>query len=155
MDDSWIGNDKVLLQQMDIVTQILQLGAYSIPAKVLDSEVFDLYFLDAIKKDLYRCLADIRKGNLCNVFMFFNCWLGLMFAPPARFLLTVMADYMRVSMDAQPYAFYCCTKTLAYAVTNANTAPMETVRLNAPDGCKFYKKVSTLVICCKNFRIKL
>ena len=64
MDDSWIGNDKVLLQQMDIVTQILQLGAYSIPAKVLDSEVFDLYLLDAIKKDLFRCLADIRKGNI-------------------------------------------------------------------------------------------
>ena len=62
MDESWIGNESVLVQQMDIVTQILQLGAYAIPAKVLDSEVFELYFLDAIKKDLYRCLSDIRKG---------------------------------------------------------------------------------------------
>ena len=47
-------------------------------------------------------------------------------------------------MDAQPYAFYCSTKTLGYALTKANTIPMETIRLNATDGHKFYKKVSQI-----------
>ena len=69
-----------------------------------------------------------------------------MFAPPARLIHSVLADYVRVSMDHMPYAFFAATKTVSYAVTNVSTAPMSTVRLNAFDGNKFYRKVRILLV---------
>ena len=64
MDESWVGNKKVLREQLDIMVQILQIGTYAIPAVVLDSEVVNLYLKDAITKDYHRCLDEIRKGKL-------------------------------------------------------------------------------------------
>ena len=64
MAESWVGNKKVLREQLDIMVQILQIGAYAIPATVLDSEVVNLYLKDAITKDYHRCLDEIRKGKL-------------------------------------------------------------------------------------------
>ena len=68
MDESWIGNKKVLREQLDIMVQVLQTGAYAIPSIVLDSEVVDLYLKDAITKDYHRCLDEIRKGKLLQHF---------------------------------------------------------------------------------------
>ena len=60
--------------------------------------------------------------------------------PPAKLIMTILADYMRVSMDIHPYQFYANTKTAGFAVTNFADAPLSTIRLNAADGNKFYKK---------------
>ena len=53
----------MLQKQLELVTQILQLGAYSLPRMVLESEKVDAFFNDAIKKDLFRCNDEIRKGD--------------------------------------------------------------------------------------------
>ena len=62
LDRNWIGNQSVLRKHLELVTQILQLGAYSLPRMVLESEKFNTFFVDAIKKDLFRCNDEIRKG---------------------------------------------------------------------------------------------
>ena len=67
---------------------------------------------------------------------------GFAYNPPARRVQMVLNDYLRVSMDYLPYAFYSTSKTSIFAVTNAAEAPVVTVRLNAYDGYKFYKKVT-------------
>lgn len=63
------------------------------------------------------------------------------FTAPAKRIQLVLNDYARVSMDYLPYAFFCTTKTSVLAVTHAAEEPVETIRLNAYDGRKFYKKV--------------
>ena len=60
--------------------------------------------------------------------------------PPAKIILTVLSDYMRVSMDLHPYHFYSATKTVTFAATNSSDAPLSTIRLNTPNGTKYYKK---------------
>ena len=64
LDNSWIGDQAMLRKQLDLITQILQLGAYSLPKKVLECEKVDRFFNDAIRKDLFRCFGDIRKGDV-------------------------------------------------------------------------------------------
>lgn len=63
------------------------------------------------------------------------------FTSPAKRIQLVLNEYVRVSTDFLPYAFFCLTKTSVLAVTQAAENPMSTIRLNCYDGSKFYKKV--------------
>ena len=63
------------------------------------------------------------------------------FTSPSKRIQLVLNEYVRVSTDFLPYAFFSLTKTSVLAVTQAAESPMTTVRLNAYDGGKFYKKV--------------
>ena len=47
---------------MNTVLKILNLGAYSIPAKVLESKKLKIHMIDVMQKDLIRCLREIRQG---------------------------------------------------------------------------------------------
>ena len=62
LDKRWIDNHKVLKLQMDTVISLLQIGAYSLPQKVLTNEKLDVHLQDVLKKDLNRCLNEIRQG---------------------------------------------------------------------------------------------
>ena len=64
LDEKWIGDQSVLRKQLDTITKLLQLGAYALPMKVLSSDKVDRFYHDAIKKDLFRCYNDIRRGRL-------------------------------------------------------------------------------------------
>lgn len=72
-----------------------------------------------------------------------KCNSGFAYNPPARRVQMVLNDYMRVSSDFLPYAFYSSSKTSVFAVTHAAEAPVTKIRLNAYDGYCFYKKVSS------------
>ena len=63
LDDKWLENDAVLDHQMGIVLKILNLGAYSIPAKVLESKKLAIHLTDVLNKELIKCLKEIRQGN--------------------------------------------------------------------------------------------
>ena len=59
----WKDDASLLRKQIDLVISALQLGAYSLPKKVLESEKLHHFIMDVLKKDFVRCLDDIRKGN--------------------------------------------------------------------------------------------
>ena len=48
---------------MDTVIALLQIGAYSLPQKVLANEKLNIHVQDVLKKDLIRCLNEIRQGS--------------------------------------------------------------------------------------------
>ena len=48
---------------MDKVIDLLQIGAYSLPQKVLANEKLNVHLQDVLNKDLNRCLNEIRQGN--------------------------------------------------------------------------------------------
>ena len=150
LNEAWLGVQDKLDEQMTIVLDILRTGAYSLPRPVLENEIFEAHLQDVMKKDLLKCCRDIRKGlnitsradDSCNLFdSVVRNSLGMTFTSPAKRIQLVLNEYVRVSMDYLPYAFFCLTKTSVLAVTQAAENPMTTVRLNAYDGGKFYKKV--------------
>lgn len=58
----------------------------------------------------------------------------------------MLNDYVRVAQDFAPYAFYASTRMNCFAVTNAAENPQTTMRLNAENGAKFYKKVCFIIV---------
>ena len=151
LDATWLNELGNLRQQKELLISILRLGAYSLPAAVLQNAQIDLHLQDFLKKDLIRCCKEIRLGNLIySMRIIIITHVGLQFDPPAQGIQMLLNNYVRVSADYLPYAFYSSTKLSAYAVTNAAETPQSTVRLNADNGAKFYKKVGNLVIRHQN-----
>ena len=64
LDQDWIGNDKVFYKQKDKIVAFLNLGAYCLPKLVLESDKIDMHVRDSLKKDLARCMNDLRRGIL-------------------------------------------------------------------------------------------
>ena len=62
LEQSWIENDQIFYKQKDKITAILNLGAYCLPKMVLESEKVDKHVRDSLKKDLARCMRDLRRG---------------------------------------------------------------------------------------------
>ena len=124
-ETSWLGNPKKFKVQLDRVVETLQLGAYALPKRVLNSEVLKMHLLDCLKKDLNECLEDLR--------------MGLVFRVPCRAICSVLNDYLRVTTDHFPYRFYNVSKTTVYASTLASEQPMRTVKLHCGDGKRQYR----------------
>ena len=64
LDDKWLENDAVLDHQLGIVIKLLNLGAYSLPAKVLESKKLEIHLNDVLNKELIKCLKEIRQGKI-------------------------------------------------------------------------------------------
>ena len=64
LDDKWLENDAVLDFQLGIVIKLLNLGAYSLPAKVLESKKLEIHLNDVLNKELIKCLKEIRQGKI-------------------------------------------------------------------------------------------
>ena len=62
LDASWLGSQKDLDMQMNVVMDILRLGAYSVPGPVLNNEQVDLHVQDVLKKDFIQCCKFIKQG---------------------------------------------------------------------------------------------
>ena len=58
-----LGDQKSLKLQMEIIIKLLQLGSYSLPKKVIESDVVQTYLLDVLEKDFNQSMDDLRKGN--------------------------------------------------------------------------------------------
>ena len=151
LDDRWLEDQTKLQVQMDTVLKMLNLGAYSIPAKVLDSKKLKVHMFDVMQKDLIRCLREIRQGkqkytcnNYSQLLLCFNKCLGLTFDPPTRLISIILGDYVRCSMDFLPYSFFALHKTTAMASIGAAETPVFKVNLQAYDGNKTMLKVKHL-----------
>ena len=125
------------------------MGAYSVPGPVLSNDLIDTHVQDVLIKDFLLCCRNIKQGDY-NEHISLTTHLkviikleliGFAFNPPARRVQMILNDYMRVSMDFKPYAFYSTSKTSVFAVTHASEVPMANIRVNAYDGWCFYKKV--------------
>ena len=64
LDDKWLEDQSKLQVQMETVLKLLNLGAYSIPARVLESKKLRNHMFDVMQKDLLRCLREIRQGKM-------------------------------------------------------------------------------------------
>ena len=64
LDDKWLENDAALDFQLGIVIKLLNLGAYSLPAKVLESKKLEIHLNDVLNKELIKCLKEIRQGKI-------------------------------------------------------------------------------------------
>ena len=64
LDDNWLENDAVLDFQLGVVIKLLNLGAYSLPAKVLESKKLEIHLNDVLNKELIKCLKEIRQGKI-------------------------------------------------------------------------------------------
>ena len=63
LEDGWLKNHAMFKTQLDKVVRIIQLGAYSTPKMVIESEKLEMHLFDCLKKDLGDCLDGLRKGN--------------------------------------------------------------------------------------------
>lgn len=63
LDANWISDRKWNKKQADIVTDLLLLGAYSLPKLVITSPTLDLHIRDVMQKELIKCFEEIRKGK--------------------------------------------------------------------------------------------
>ena len=63
LDAAWIGQLGFLKKQKELLLSILRMGAYSLPAAVLDCPQVELHLQDFLQKDLIRCCKEIRLGN--------------------------------------------------------------------------------------------
>ena len=63
LDANWISDRKWNKKQADVVTDLLLLGAYSLPKLVITSPILDLHIRDVMQKELIKCFEEIRKGN--------------------------------------------------------------------------------------------
>ena len=63
LDDEWLGDQKMLKKQHELVVQFLVLGAYSLPGLCLLSPKLDMHLRDCLKKELTKCMDDLRKGQ--------------------------------------------------------------------------------------------
>ena len=64
LDDKWLENNAVHDAQLSIILKLLNLGAYSIPAKVLESKKVERHLVDVLNKELIKCLKEIRQGKV-------------------------------------------------------------------------------------------
>ena len=55
---------------MGIVIKLLNLGAYSLPGKVLESKKLGIHMLDVLNKELIKCLKEIRQGKSLLTMLF-------------------------------------------------------------------------------------
>ena len=62
IEEIWKDDASLLRKQIELVVTALQLGAYSLPKKILESEKLHYFIIDVLKRDFVRCLDDIRKG---------------------------------------------------------------------------------------------
>ena len=63
LDDTWLGNKVVSKRQKEVVNELLNLGAYSLPRLILTSPLLDMHLQDVLEKDVIKCFDDLRKGN--------------------------------------------------------------------------------------------
>ena len=64
LDDKWLKDQTFFKAQLDKVVRIIQLGAYSTPKLVMESEKVEMHLFDCLKKDLMDCLDGLRKGTI-------------------------------------------------------------------------------------------
>ena len=62
LKQEWLGKCDSLKQQKEIITELLILGAYSLPYTILHSQWTDMHLRDYLKKDLNRSIDELRKG---------------------------------------------------------------------------------------------
>ena len=63
LNSHWIGSDISLAKQKEVIVRALNLGAFSLPKLVLESQVVDLHLRDLMQKEVNRCFENLRKGN--------------------------------------------------------------------------------------------
>ena len=64
LKDELLGNMKSLEFQKNTLIELCNLGTHSLPYVILHSEIVDMHIRDCLKKDLRKCLMDLRKGIL-------------------------------------------------------------------------------------------
>ena len=64
LDAAWIDDQKSLEEQTEVVLSILRMGAYSMPMKVLGCDIVNVHVQDTLRKDLIKCLGNIRQGKI-------------------------------------------------------------------------------------------
>ena len=62
-----LGDQKTLKPQMEIIVKMLQLGSYSLPKKVIESDVVQTYLFDVLEKDFNESMNALRKGNRLTI----------------------------------------------------------------------------------------
>ena len=62
LESQWISDRKWNKEQAELVTDLLLLGAYSLPKIVLTSPLLDLHIRDVMQKELLKCFDEIKKG---------------------------------------------------------------------------------------------
>ena len=63
LDDTWLESEMVSKKQKEIVNELLNLGAYSLPRLVLTSPLLDMHLQNVMEKDVAKCFEDLRKGK--------------------------------------------------------------------------------------------
>ena len=63
LDASWIGSQKDLDEQQNLVVEILRMGAYSVPGPVISNDLIDTHVQDVLVKDFLLCCRKIKQGN--------------------------------------------------------------------------------------------